>query len=165
MFEATLRCSLAKALRPSSTRWNFPCGAEFSFVQRNFLSFKDQLVESGLQKDKRNYRSARKTPPGGKRPLDSKVVMFEVFGRARNHRKKFQKWSQTSFGGMVDCGIPFHITLLKVSLQTSPLVDHTRLLVCEFEDAPISQTIRIYHLISEYSLIFQDVSPSTMDPL
>ena len=42
--------------------------AEFSARSDIFLLFKDQLAESGRQKT-RNYHSARKIPPSGKRPL------------------------------------------------------------------------------------------------
>ena len=35
------------------------------------------------------------------------ILTFEIFGRARNHGKKFLKLCQTSFSGIVHCGAHF----------------------------------------------------------
>ena len=39
--------------------------------------------------------------PRVRRHLNTNTVNFEIFGRARNHSKKFLKLSQTSLSGMV----------------------------------------------------------------
>ena len=43
------------------------------------------------------------------------VIIVSMFGRARNHGKKFSKYSQTSFSGIVHC-------ILKASLSGTSML-------------------------------------------